>query len=180
MLHIIVYSKECVLIQADHGSCVINPTFASQHKIFDQLRIEDGPIKAVFLTHNQYEDLMIQQEVVVPLILPARRVGEHMGFSYEFIDTNILISVQGKKILYCVNPLSEELVRPLPVCDVIACDISQGIEPAIILLQHVRAENVFPLNTPNSDEAIEFCRRVMLDRLGTPKYLKPDQYLVLP
>ena len=40
-------------------------------------------------------------------------------------------------------------------------------------------KDVIPICEKTGEQAIEFCRQVMFNNVGVPKYLKPGQYLVV-
>ncbi len=92
-------------------------------------------------------------------------------------NKSFLIMIEWKKIIY--HQPQSELYQLDFKSDVVLIDARVGEKEALESARFAQATIVTVYHVDGGFDAVEFCRKVMLNHLGTPKYLKFSQYVVL-
>lgn len=188
MLHIITHGQETIEIISDKKRMVINPRLDSPHTI---KRIDANTVDAVICSawfscdQEEIASWSGNHNSIYMYVDSSEKTFFDSTAVYRYINDNGLscleIIIGQKSILYVHsytgNFISPHLATSYDVC--IPCLYDTTFDAYAPLFQKVKFSDVIPVCEKTGEQAIEFCRQVMLNQVWVPKYLKPGQYLVL-
>ncbi len=153
MLHTYVHGGDCVAIQNNDQTLVINQNLDN---IQQATRISEYP----WIVHICYDTVVSDQ---------------YWKFFVEKLDWGLLITVEDVCIVYHYrNP--DFVFDSVP--DLLLVDMSIGWDSACVITSRIQWKIIVPIAVTSHDDPIGFCREVMLHNRWVPKYLKPGQYIV--
>jgi hypothetical protein len=153
MLHSYVHGGDCVAIQYNDQTLVINQTTDNIQQI---ARITQHP----WVVSVSYDSVIS---------------GMYWNFSVKKLNWGIIIVVADVCIVYHYRDPDFSLDR---VPDLLLVDMSMGLNVACAVAARVKWKTIVPIALTSTDDPIGFCREVLLYNWWVPKYLKPGQYVV--
>ena len=161
MLHTCIHGWWCISVQYNADTLILNPTSGN---------------------HQQAQRLAAYENAHVVYTIGDDSLQDDYytwwPFSLMIQWWFVRISVAWINILYHQYDMGLPSWSYVDTIDLLLVDVSVWFDHAYAIARVTKAKTVVPINVLSSDDPIEFCRIVMLEHLGVPKYLKNGQYVV--
>lgn len=162
MLHTYVHGWWCVAVQYNDTTLIFNPIIDNYQQT---QRLSQHPGAHTIVTVGDWAIVGCYNR---------------WAFSLDVVWWFVRICVAGINILYHQWDIwlpPDAFVSAVDL-DLVLIDVSVWYDCAYAIAKKAKAKTVVPLCVTSYDDPIDFCREIMLQGLGVPKYLKNGQYVV--